>query len=1148
MKNKLLHLIVMITKFSLYGFFLQCLFLQLLMATDIIAQNNQSVREVKIEWEVKDAKIMDIFTMIEINSSFKFSYDKKDFDREKVINLTGRYQSIADVLLEISKQANVKFKQVNSTINVIKLPKNNTYDSKKAIEIFIQTRTVTGKVTSDDDREGLPGVNVIELGTGNGTVTDLGGNYSLNIAEGATLVFSSVGYTREEIVVGNRTVVNLVMMPDIRQLQELVVVGYGVQKKVNVTGAVSVVGGEELINRSVTGTVDALQGILPGVVVTRSTGSPGQENFEIQIRGLTSVNNNPVLVLIDGIEGNINNVRPEDVESISVLKDAASAAIYGAKAAGGVLLITTKKGKAGKISVEFNSYYSQSRIGRLQDRVSSYQGALMRNEADINTGGSATVNAAALAKLADPDILWEADPNNPNLYVFYGDYDYKKLVLHEYSPMISNTVAISGGTENTTFRLSGTYYENNGMIKIGPDSNTKYSGRLNLNTRMGKYFELSNNLSYSNNYIAKPYTNPNGTYGIFGYIFTYPGTTPLYDPNGHQVIGERIGNYDARIKFYDFSYDRGIREWNENNLRVNSTLTIKNLVKGLQFRIVGGLDANFDNEFNHEKRIQKYGIDGSVVGNITGATSVFRGQRNSNFKEFQFLTDYNLQISNHGFSLLGGYSYQDFRSLSFDGLGRNLINNNLADFNWSSTDNIVLNDRIATNRFQSLFGRLTYNFKDRYLFETNVRYDGSSKLSPHDQYRLFPSASVAWRVNEENWFNVGVITELKIRSSFGQLGNAGVLGNYDYIPLLNIGNDILLGRSGNTELQQQYVTQNTLASKNITWETVESSNLGIDLGLFENKLTVTGDYFIKKNKNMLARVAYPSVIGIGLGNMNVGELKTWGWEASVGWRERKGPLNYWFSAHVGDAENELVEYLGADIIGAGTIRLLQGRPINSIFGYKTDGLFQTQEEVDQHAFQSNLTRPGDVKYIDINGDGRITSGTQTEEDHGDLEYLGNTNPRYSFGFQSGFNWKGLDFSVFFQGVGKRVFLLSEELIQPYWRAWIGPAKHNLDYWTPENTDAFWPRLYIRGDHNFLPSDKWLQNAAYIRLKDIQIGYTLPVNLISKVGIEKLRFYIAGHDIWEATNVLSVIDPETPNRSTYQYPFRRTYTVGINLTF
>lgn len=1146
MHSKLLTLLINMSRYCIIGIFLQSLLSCMLMAGDLHAQlEDRSIEDIYVSVKVTD----NAFSQLHGETRFSFASNEKIINLDERVSLRTSHGSLADILREISRKANLKSKRVNDYIHVGKSP---GFYSPVVIEELSGSQgiSVSGKVSSSENNETLPGVTVIIKGTSQGTVTDLNGEFKIEVpSTESVLVFSSVGFVQNEIVVGGQTVVNVVLNPDIKALQEIVVVGYGQQKKVNVTGAVAAVNGDKLINRPVTGTMDALQGILPGVVVTRSTGSPGQEKFKIQIRGLTSANNNPdPLVLVNGIEGDIDAVRPEDIESISVLKDAASASIYGAKAAGGVILITTKTGQAGKIEVSFNSYYSMSVLGRMQDRIPSLQAAKLRNEAEINSGGSAPVTDEMLAYIADPDIAWTPDPTNPNQYRFWGNYDYKDIVLDKFTPMMSHNISISGGTEKTTFRISGTYFKNDGMIKIGPDNNTKYSGRLNLNTQLGKYFSLSNDLSYTNNLIDKPYNNTDGDFGIFAYVFTYPGLTPLYDPNGHMAIGNRMGAFDGRIKFYDFSYEKGIHQWNQNNARLNSTLTIKDLVKGLQFRVVGAVDANFNKEFLQRNPIYLYGIDGQIAG-VQNASNDLTKKRNSDaFKEFRFLADYDLEVKGHAFHVLGGYQYQDYRYESLGVQVLNLVNRNLPDLNWASADNMIIEDNVNTVKFQSLFGRLNYNYKERYLLESNLRYDGSSKLNPDNRYQLFPSASAGWRISNESWFNFSPIDELKLRGSWGRLGNAGALGSYDYTALLTSKNNTYLGMNGTTGQLAQYVYQDQLASRSITWETVETTDIGADMGLFNNRLTITADYFIKRNKNMLAAVSYPSLIGIGFSNQNVGEMKTWGWDASIGWREDRGAISYWINANMADAQNELVEYLGKSVVRPGTNALLEGKPLNSIYGYKTDGLFQSDSEVEAHAFQSTKTDAGDMKYVDINGDDQINAGKQTFDDHGDLQYLGNTNPRYTFGIQGGFTMKGFDFMAFFQGVGKRIFLMDNAVIQPYWRPDFAPQRHTLDYWTPENTDAFWPRLMVAANHNFLPSDKWLQNAAYIRLKDVQVGYTVPQQLVSKLAISKLRFYIAGHDVWEATGVLDVIDPETPDQATYQYPFRRTYTVGVNLNF
>ncbi len=1136
------------SKRLLYALIINCILIGVLYASNIRAQEIRSVKETRVTVSFDNADINQVIRSLEAITNYQFSYKQEDLDRK--FHLTGEFKdaSVAEILLEISKRSPLKFKQVNNNIHISTKTKSDKHE--KYLEIIIQGITVTGKVTSAEDREGLPGVNVIVKGTTHGTVTDVEGNYSLEVPDvNSILTFSSVGFTTEEVVVGNRTVIDVTMMPDIKALEEIVVVGYGTQQKVNLTGAVSSLQGDDIVNMPVTSTTDALQGTMAGITVTRASGSPGQENFNIQIRGLTSVNSSPTLVLVDGIEGSINDVRPEDIESISVLKDAASSAIFGAKAAGGVVMITTKKGSAGKTKIEYNGYFTLSKIGRIGERVtSSRKAAEMRNISDINAGKNAPVSDEDLDRLSDSNFLWRPFPSNPNLYQFFGNYDYTKSVIREFAPMQSHNIAISGGSDKVTYRLSGTYFSDDGILKIGPDNNTRYTGRLNLDMRINKYLHLSNVFSYARNEVDKPVKKLEGMYGLIYFVYTNPGATPLYDPNGNLASGERLGAFDTKIQFYDWAREAGIDKYTGNNMRLNSVLTIENIVKGLKFRVIGVIDANYNNRFKHNKVISKYGIDGSIVGTLAWRKGVTKESINGAFKEFQFITDYNVDINNHSINLLAGYSAQDRRYESLRAASSNLINPNLPSFNWARQEDIRVYDGINTNAFQSLFGRVGYNFKERYLLEGNFRYDGSSKLSPGNRYMFFPSASAGWRMSKEPWFNLNFINELKIRGSWGQLGNAGALGNYDYIALLRRRDNFLLGYK-NGAIQRSYVYQNTLASDEITWEIIETSNIGLDIALFDNKFTFSFDYFKKENKNMLARVEYPAVIGVGVPNQNAGRLKTWGWETTFGWREVKKNFSYYINGNLSDTQNELVEYLGANVISPGTRRLLEGYPVNSVFGYKTDDhFFKTQEEVDNWAFQDSRTGPGDVKYIDLNGDGIISAGNQTEEDHGDLVYLGNTGPRLTFGLQSGFTWKSLDFSMFLQGVGKRAFLMNVRGVMPFDRPWFGPQKHHEDYWTPENPDAFWPRLFTKGSFNYRPSEKWMQNAAYLRIKDIQLGYTLPHAVGSKIGIQRLRVYISGRDIWEITKTFDFIDPEFPNNSTFKYPFRRRYSIGLNLTF
>ena len=1101
----------------------------------------------KLTLSLKDASIKSVLEDIENKSEYSFMYDNSLVDVNSKVNIEANSEPISTILNRILGD-DIESRVVG--MHIILFPSDKRLaEIKQSFHQFQQQRDVSGKVT-DNNNQALPGVTVMIKGTPRGTVTNADGIYTLtSIPEDAILQFSFVGMQTQEVVVGGRTNIDVRMLEDFLEIEEVVAVGYGTQKKINVTGAVSMIDGDDLVNRPTTGTLDALQGVMPGTVITRTSGSPGQEGYNIEIRGLISVGNNPALVLIDGFEADLNSIRPEDIESISVLKDAAAASIYGSKAAGGVILVTTKKGKEGKLKVEYNSYYSLSKQGRHFNRLSSYEIAKMRNLAHINAGIAPVVSDEMLGKIADPNYLIEIDPRNPNLWRYFGDYDYRELLLKTYAPQQSHNVSVSGGSENTTYRLSTIYYQNQGINKYGPDSNDKYTGSFNIDTRLGEFVKLSNNVSYARDYIEKPSFNDlDRNYGILGLVSTNSGLSPIFDPNGNWAQGFWIGNWDNRNQFIMYSHEGGIRKNEYNNLRWNSELTINNIIKGLEFRILGGINADFNNIFEHKKAIKTYGVDGVTVNNLIpnfNKSYIIKQSENRTLKEFQFLTNYNLQVNEHSFNVLLGYSAQDFRFENVLGQRSNLINSDLPSFDWASPDNITLTDDIQTNAMQSLFGRLNYVFKERYLFEANARYDGSSKLSPKNRYQLFPSASIGWRVNKEPWFDINFISELKPRVSHGQLGNTSVLNNYSFYPMLTVANNLVLNTSNQNT---NYVYQDVLASELISWEIIETSNVGIDLGLFKNKLFITADYFRMRNKNMIASIAYPSVIGLGVPNLNVGEMKNWGWEANATWKHKKGDLNYWINANISDTKNELVDYYGANVVREGLNRLLLNYPINSIFGYKTDGFFQTPEEVKEHAFQSGNTGAGDVKYIDLNNDDVISPGNQRVDDHGDLVYLGNTNPRHNFGVRAGFNWNLIDFSLFFQGVGKRVFLMNNFSLMPFFQAYLNPHEHHLDYWSEDNPDAFWPRPYVRALHNFKPSNKWIQDAAYIRLKDIQIGYTMPDKLTSMVNISKLRLYFAGRDIWEITKTFDYIDPEFPNNASHQYPFRRSYSVGINVSF
>jgi TonB-linked SusC/RagA family outer membrane protein len=510
--------------------------------------------------------------------------------------------------------------------------------------------------------------------------------------------------------------------------------------------------------------------------------------------------------------------------------------------------------------------------------------------------------------------------------------------------------------------------------------------------------------------------------------------------------------------------------------------------------------------------------------------------------------NYDFKIGdNHNFKILGGGSFEEYRKDEVTAGAIDLMSNDSFSLNYTDPLNRTNGDLVETYAFASLFGRFNYNYKEKYLFESTVRYDGSSRLAPANRWQLFPSFSAGWRVSEENFMkNINLISNLKLRASWGQVGNGSVLGFYDYIALLNNGNNLVFNGT-----KTPYFYQNKLPSANKTWETVQSANLGVDVGLLNEKLSGTFEIYQNRNKNMLATLNVPSIIGVGISSSNVGELKSWGWETNLRWQDKIGNVSYQLGLNFSDNQNELIKYEGKNSIGAGgVVNLIEGYALNTVWGYKTGGYFQTDAEA--AAYKAQVSYPffanpkaGDIKYLDLDGNGVINAGSGTPEDPGDLVNLGTTSARYSYGFDLGAQWKGFDFSVAFQGTLKRSFLIDGNTLAPFLGTANMPWTIHMDRWTPTNPDAFWPRMYQTSDHNYKPSDKWTQNGSYLRLKNLQLGYNLP---IKKKYAQNVRIYFSGQDLWESTKVLSVFDPEVGNGvSASAYPFYRTYSCGFNVT-
>ena len=1013
---------------------------------------------------------------------------------------------------------------------------------------------ITGKVT-DENNTALIGVSVQVKNSTKGTSTNASGNYSISAPKGSTLVFSFVGFkTIEEKVSGSELSVSMEKAAG-NLLSDVVVVGYGTVRKVDLTGAVSTVDSKVLENRPVNNALDALQGAAPGLVITRTSGQPGQEGWSANIRGYSSLNGtNSPLVIIDGVEGDLSLINPDDIQSISVLKDAAAAAIYGAKSSGGVIIVTTKKGISGKMMLNYTGIYSTNQFYGIPQRLHSWQEAEMTNLSRENAGQADAWSQQQIGWMKNPDSSFIQDPTNPSVVGFYYDLNQIPIVMRKSSPSQNHNLSVSGGNDKTQYLFSMGYYTEDGAFKLGPDGTSRYNARLNLTTKFNSVLSLDSRLSFTQSAIQSSSAGANGDYGLLYGIYQLRSIYPIFlagtDDTKYASTGSGPTTYQ-QLK------DGGYNDVYKNNFDGVFTLKAANLAKGLVLRAIYSPHLQQYNVNNFARTIPLWSYDNTgtpqIATYLNNPNSIGKTRQTILSHDIQLLADYNYNIKDdHHFHVLGGFQYQYYNYDNVYAQARALISNDIPSLNLSSNPNVQPNvsDDIENNAWVSYFGRFNYDFKQKYLFEATLRNDASSRLAPGHRSQTFPSLSAGWVLSKESWFNnaLSFLDEFKLRGSWGRLGNAQ-LGkqyqhNYDYVASLSNGANYPFNNVATPSLYQ-----GSLPSPGLGWETIETIDGGVDIALFNNRLQGSFDYFQRKNNNMLIVLNEPATLGVTPSTTNAASMKTWGWEANLGWKDKINQFGYYVNFNIGDNQNKITKYLGNVVYQQGVNTAIPGMPINSIFGYKDQGYFSSKDEVSKHAFQDNRTGPGDIIYQDVNGDGKIDGGVGTAANHGDLVYLGNTSPRYNYGATVGFDWKGFDFSAFLQGTGQRNIMLYSLSIVPFVNSWRQPWQINTDYWTPTNTDARFPRLYAGGTQNTQVSSHWVQNAAYIRLKNLQIGYTLPRSLTEKIKISKARIFFTGEDLFTATKMwYKYYDPEDPNNVSFNYPFYRSYAVGLNLNF
>jgi TonB-linked SusC/RagA family outer membrane protein len=1015
------------------------------------------------------------------------------------------------------------------------------------------SQSVTGKVTDQKDVP-IDGASVLIKNTSAGVSTNSKGEFTLNVSKGAVLVISSTGYTTKQVVVtGPVLTIKLELGAD-NLMGDVVVIGYGTQKKVNLTGSVVAVDKKMLENRPVTNAIDALQGAAPGLTITRTNGQPGKEGWNMNVRGFSSLNGtNSPLVLVDGVEGQLSNVNPNDIESISVLKDAAAAAIYGAKAAGGVVLVTTKKGSSGKIKIGYSGLYTIKKPYSMPTRIHSWEEGQMANLANENAGLADAYTQQQIGWMKNPDSSFV--PNDPYKLYYYYDLNQMPILLKKTTPSNSHEVFAQGGTDKTQYFFSLGYYGAQGIFKFGPDNNQRYNVRINVNTKLSNVFSLDSRVAYTQNLISAPTGAANGDGGLFYQIYQLRTRFPIFLPGD----SSKYASTGSGATLYPLLKAGGYSNSIEHNFNGVFTLKADNLVKGLGLRLIYSPQLDQTNGTNFYQTIPLWTYSNGVPTIATYLNNPDKLQKTrvtQTSSNVQALADYDLNISNdHHFHLLGGFQYQSYNYDYLSAQNTSLILNNLASLNYTSNSTINPNfvgDNVQSNVWVSYFGKLDYNYREKYFLEGTLRNDASSRLAPAHRNQVFPSISAAWRVNRENWFNSVLpgVNELKIRGSYGTLGNAQLgtnyQNNYNYYALLNSGPAYPFNNSSTPSLYQS-----TLPSPSLGWETIATSDAGFDLTLLRYRLSIGFDYFVRDNNNMLITVNQPALLGVTPSTVNGASMRSKGWEAIVSWKDKVGNVSYWVNANISDNTNKIKRYDGNLVYSEGINTAIPGLPINTIFGYKALGYFQTKDEVTKSPIQFGFNNqgPGDIKYLDANGDGVINAGKGTKDNHGDLVNLGNTSPRYLFGLNLGAQWKGFDFSVFFQGVGKRNLIVNPQAVLPFEGTYKMPWEINKNYWTPDNPSALFPRLYTGGGTNDYISSQWVQNAAYVRLKNIQVGYNLPAKVVAKAGIQSARIFFSGQDIWEKNKMwFKYYDAENPDVTTFGYPFFRSYAFGLNIVF
>lgn len=1070
----------------------------------------------QLSFKKKAAKIENAFRFLEEKTDYVVLYDLREVKHLKPIDLDIHNANVNQFLTQLLKGLPYSFSIEDKTILINKTKKASEKPTAKpatAIVSALVQQSLKGVVRGEDGTP-LEGVSILEVSSGKGTSTNAAGTFELNVASYPTnLRFTLVGYETLTRNVTSAQALTIRLTPVVSDLDEVVVVGYGTQKKVNLTGAVDVVKSEQLTKQPVGQASAALQGAAPGLTVTQASGQPGKDNGTMRIRGIGTLGDANPLVLIDGVEGNINNVNTNDIASISVLKDAASAAIYGSRAANGVILVTTKRANSNDVSVDYNNYAGWQNPTDMTKMVDGLDHMLLLNEAYTNTGRSPLFTDKMIEEYK------AGRTSNPDRYP---NTDWQGLTMKNTAFMQNHYISAQGGTDKVKVLGSLGYFDQGAIIE---NTNFKrYNFRLNSDIQISEKLSTSFDYFFTRSEMKEP---AQGAGLVFHWMRRIPANQAGILSTGQYGEGWNGDNSIAKAR------DGGLNQ-------ENPMTSIFNI--DLKYRPIEGMTVNLvyspKYEINHHKKfansIQTYYWDGSKAFKNPQLNSLTEKYTQYWYNNLRAVLDYEKTFADdHNFKIMGGFQQEDQKDNMLQAYREIFLIPELQEIDAGNIENNLTKGNASEWALRSYFSRLNYDYKGKYLFEANARYDGSSRFAEGHKYSFFPSFSAGWRISQESFMEPlsPVLSELKVRASWGKLGNQNI-GNYPFAAYYALGlNNYAFGGNISTG-----AALNNMANADIRWETTTVSNIGLDINLWRN-LSITADYYYRKTTGILLELDIPLITGKKAPFQNAGVVENKGWDVTVAYNNTVGDFKYNAAVNISDVHNKVLDMRG--VMRSGLTVNFEGHPIRSLYGYEAVGYFNSADEVSSSAKQFGNVAAGDIKYKDQNGDGKI--------DKADEIIMGSSIPRYSFSANLGAAYKNFDFAVFFQGVGKADGYLYGQGIMPFYEGGTVQEQHK-DRWTPENATATFPRYAFNETNNTQNSTFWMKKAAYLRLKNITLGYTVPFNQAGKNPLRTLRVFASGQNLFTATSFWKGYDPEGPIGTGAWYPQMKVYSVGLSAKF